>query len=154
MGIFLGALPLSAAEGTVTYGSEKYGWYTGEVSVVSVCLNSEVSIGSYEICLEFDDEILEYKTGATSCEGNRIYIQGTGIDKSYKTTLQFVPIKTGNTEIEVVSVKCTSVADARGNVEMVEIKEVSIAPVTVYQSISKQLAKLEANSMSPIPILF
>lgn len=150
-----------AAQGTVTYGSESYGWYTGEICPMGVYVNSEVPVGNYEICLTFDESMLRYLDGATEKIENRLYIRGTGSETSYKNMLHFEPMQPGTTSIQVISANCMTVAgtsiDISGNVfidpageipaEAIEMVQLSTAPITISQAVSSRLRELAAGAL-------
>ncbi len=144
-------MPVYAVQGTVTFGSESYGWYTETVCPIGVYVNSDVPIASYEVCLEYDPTMLQYLNGATRVEGNRVYIQGSGSELTYKTMLHFEPIVAGNTTITVVSGTCTAAVDVSGNIAdvsgnapvSIEMVQFSAAPITIYQTISNKLQRLD-----------
>mgnify|MGYP002644064666 CR=1 FL=1 len=140
-----------AAKGTVTYGSESYNWHTGEVCPIGVYVNSDVRIGSYEVCLEYDTNMLRYLDGASEQVENRLYIRGTGVETTYKTMLHFEPLQAGDTSIRVVSAACTPAMDVSGNapvdvsgnvISTIEMIQLSVAPVTVMQTVSNRLQGL------------
>ncbi|MGN0432255.1 MAG: ATP-binding cassette domain-containing protein [Lachnospiraceae bacterium] len=148
---------VQAAQGTVTYGSESYSWYTGEVCPIGVYVNSDAPISSYEVCLEYDETMLQYLNGAAEQEGNRLYIRGTGSQLTYKTMLHFEPLQPGSTTIMVVSATCTAIesvsadisgnaGDVSGNQTMtvsVDMVQLGAAPITIYETISNQLSYLD-----------
>ncbi len=140
-----------AAQGTVTFGSESYGWYTDTVCPIGVYVSSDVPIASYEVCLVYDPTMLQYLDGATRVEGNRVYIQGSGSAQTYKTMLHFMPLAEGNTTISVVSGACNAAVDISGNTAdvsgnapvSIQMVQFSAAPITIYQTISNRLQKLD-----------
>lgn len=140
-----------AAQGTVTFGSESYGWYTDTVCPIGVYVNSDVPIASYEVCLEYDPTMLQYLDGATRVEENRVYIQGSGSAQTYKTMLHFMPLAEGNTSITVVSGVCNAAVDVSGNTAdvsgnapaVIQMVQFSTAPITIYQTISNKLQRLD-----------
>ena len=137
----ISGMEVYAAQGTVTFGSESYNWYTERVCPLGVYVNGDEPIGSYEVYLEYDETMLRYLDGATGVEGNRIYISGTGEALSYKTMLHFEPLQEGNTAVTVLSATCTTIGDvSTGNTsQAVEMTELSLAPIAVHKSISNRL---------------
>ena len=156
-GLLTQPIDAKAAQGTVTYGSESYSWYTGEICPIGVYVNGDTPISSYELCLEYDETMLKYLNGASEQEGNKIYIRGTGSELSYKTMLHFEPLQSGSTTITVVSATCTAVenmvvdvsgntGDVSGNQTItisVDMVQLSTAPITIYQTVSDKLAYLD-----------
>lgn len=157
--LFAQTIHVWAAQGTVTFGSESYGWYTDTVCPIGVYVNSDVPIASYEVCLEYDPTMLQYLNGATRVEGNRVYIQGSGSAQSYKTMLHFMPLAEGNTSIAVVSGTCNAAVDVSGNTAdvsgnapvSIEMVQFSTAPITIYQTISNKLQALDTVQGGQIP---
>lgn len=133
-----------AAQGTVTFGSESYSWYTGEVCPLGVYVKSDAGIESYEICLEYDESMLRYLNGADSVEGNRVYLSGTGQETVYKTMLHFEPLKEGNTEVTVVSATCVTAGDISSGdlTQPIEMTQLSVAPITVQKTVSNRLQNI------------
>ena len=134
-----------AREGSITFGSESYRWYTDKVCPIGVYVNGEVPVGEYEVWLEYDEELLFYLNGATSQEGNRLCIKGTGTDITNKIMLHFQPLKAGSTSIKVISAQCRSIGDVTGNIlpEDLDITELLVAPITIFESGSSELQRIE-----------
>lgn len=142
--IFFFKTDVYAAQGSVTYGSESYLWYTGQVCPIGVYIGSEVPIGSYEICLEYDPATLEYLDGATEVIENKIYLRGGGTEKRYKNMLHFKPIQAGVTNIQAVSALAVSATDVSGGnaAENLEIVQLSTAPITVQSFVNNEVVSL------------
>lgn len=133
-----------AAQGTVTFGSESYSWYTGEVCPLGVYVKSDAGIERYEICLEYDESMLRYLNGADSAEGNRIYLSGTGQETVYKTMLHFEPLKEGDTVVTVVSAACVTAGDISSGdlTQPIEMTQLSVAPISVQKAVSNRLQSI------------
>lgn len=140
-----------AAEGTVTFGSESYGWYTGDTCPIGVYVGCDMPIGSYEVCLQYDETMLRYVEGAVQQDGSFLYLRGTGTETTYKTMLYFEPLQPGTTTLQVISAAGMTVTDTSGN-EFQEEIEVSVlpgAPIAIGEKISDRLAVL---STEPVDI--
>lgn len=141
--IFIGSLTLSlkteAAEGNIDFGSEQYSWKIGDNCPIGVYVNGDANIASYEVCLRYDPEKLEYIDGASSQEGDLLYIRGTGNAVRHRIMLHFRPLQTGRTEIEVISASCTFT----GEETPVEIEQMQGAPIAIHtRTVSNRLAEL------------
>lgn len=142
--IFIGSLTLSlkteAAEGNIDFGSEQYSWKIGDNCPIGVYVNGDANIASYEVCLRYDPEKLEYIDGASSQEGDLLYIRGTGNAVRHRIMLHFRPLQTGRTEIEVISASCTFT----GEETPVEIEQMQGAPIAIHtRTVSNRLAELK-----------
>lgn len=142
--IFIGSLTLSlkaeAAEGNIEFGSEQYSWRIGDNCPIGVYVNGDADITSYEVCLRYDPEKIEYIDGASSQEGDLLYIRGTGNAVRHRIMLHFRPLQTGRTEIEVISATCVFA----GEETSVEIDRMENAPIAVYtRTASNRLTELK-----------
>lgn len=137
----LSSIEVQAAEANVIYGSESYQWKTGTVSPFGVYVNSDVQIGSYEVCLEYDPSMLRYLNGASEVIDNKIYIRGTGTATSFKTMLHFEPLVEGNAEIKVVSAVCATASVSDGDVvvgsQEMTIGQMAQASVTITGTVNR-----------------
>lgn len=123
-----------AYEGRVVFGSESYSWSTGKVCPIGIYMESDAEIGEYEIWVEYDETVLSYLNGATSQNGNQLYIKGNGA--SNKTMLHFEPIAAGSTSIRIVGANCATPGNEAENIspEVAEVIHLSEVPVTLYES--------------------
>ena len=148
--IFVPVMTVYAYEGNITFGSESYRWYTDKVCPIGVYVNGEVPVGEYEVWLEYDEELLFYLNGATSQEGNRLCLKGTGTDVTNKIMLHFRPLKAGSTSIKVISATSKSAGDVTGNIlpEEFDITELLVAPITIFESGSSELQQIEIDGIA------
>ena len=140
-------------QGGITFGSRSYRWTAGDICPIGVYAGSEAPIGSYEICLEYDMDMLRYQDGASEQSGNLLYIRGSGSNTSYKNMLHFEPLKSGNTTIRVVSAVCMTVSDEENGVEAqeMEMKQAFLAQITIIAQIGNGVSDL---LVSPVGITF
>lgn len=155
-------LPVMAATGAVTYGSDNYQWEEGAENPIGIYITGDETIASFEICVQYDPGRLEYVSGASEQQGNLLYIRGSGNDQSYRAMLHFRPRMVGRTNLTVVSASALTVEKAvlvnvpvttvSGNevlepqIEMVAEQFVfapfTAAPITVRDESSSYLADL------------
>lgn len=134
--IFSGKTEVYAASGTVTFGSESYQWNVAEYSPIGVYLEAGVPIAEYEICLEYNPDVLRYEEGASEVVENKIYIRGVGSSTRYKTMLYFTPLQDTETDIRVIGASAVTIGDVSNNIpsEAIEMTLLSVAPITVGET--------------------
>lgn len=102
-------LPVMAATGTVTYGSDSYQWDEGTENPIGIYITGDETIASFELCVQYDPSRLEYVSGASEQQGNLLFIRGAGSDQSYRVMLYFRTRRAGRTYIGVVSASALTV---------------------------------------------
>lgn len=102
-------LPVMAATGVVTYGSDSYQWEEGTENPIGIYVTGDEVIASFEICVQYDPSRLEYVSGASEQQGNLLYIRGAGNEQSYRVMLHFRSLITGRTNISVVSASALTI---------------------------------------------
>lgn len=127
--IMMVKLPVMAATGTVTYGSDSYQWEEGTENPIGIYINGDETIASFEICVQYDPSRLEYVSGASEQRGNLLYIRGAGDEQSYRIMLRFRTRIAGRTNVNVLSASALTVE-----------KEVAVEPpVSVTVSGNEEL---------------
>ncbi|MDE7224785.1 MAG: ATP-binding cassette domain-containing protein [Acetatifactor sp.] len=107
--ILMVKLPVMAATGAVTYGSDSYQWEEGTENPIGIYITGDETIASFEICVQYDPGRLEYVSGASEQRGNLLYIRGTGNEQSYRVMLHFRTRMAGRTNISVISASALTV---------------------------------------------
>lgn len=90
-----------AAEATVTFGSESYVRRVGENFNIGVYIRSEDAVGDYNVTLHYDENYLEYVSGAHSGGGGSITLSGTDDDGYVKTLVRFRAKAAGSTSVSI-----------------------------------------------------
>lgn len=100
-GCFLASgLEARAAEEKAHFGSESYGWKLGEECSIGVYVQSAQNVSSAEMYVEYDKDMLEYRSGGELTEEGLIKITvSNAAVAEYKEMLQFVPKISGDTQI-------------------------------------------------------
>ncbi len=146
--MFVPAMAVQAATGEVAYGSAYYDWVSGEISPIGVYVRGDEPVASYEVCLTYDTSKLRYVEGASSHDGNMLYIRGTGDALEHKTMLRFEPLEPGDTVIQVVSAVCTTLpkpvegVEGAENIETFVMTSLGHAPIHILPPPSTRLLEL------------
>lgn len=140
-----------AADGRVTFDSGGDAWEIGEEASIGVSVEGDVPFIGYELYLKYDPATLQYVGGATSEENGLIYITGTGNETRYHTTLQFIPLQEGNTNISVIAANCAVGTESIDGMaaEVLNMTQMSGKPIAVKGEGSSRLATL---TVSPVGI--
>ncbi len=104
--------PVKAAGASVTFGSESYVRDAGENFNIGVYVRSEEAAGDYRVVLHYDENYLEYVSGAESGGGGSVTITGTDDDGYVKTLVRFRPKAAGTTSVSIAD--AVLAADAGG----------------------------------------
>ncbi len=122
----------NAATAQNYYGSESYVQSYGETFNIGVYIESEDVVGDYEIHLSYDENYLQYVSGATTGGNGEILISGTANTSTLKVLLSFEALAVGETTLVMESAYIEAYAD---NAEMEIISEMPIAPI-IIESVS------------------
>lgn len=87
----------------ITFETSEYEVNNGEEIVVSVFLNSDVSIGAYHTEVKYDAYRLEYIGGGDGVSGGRVVLEGTGYGKDIVYKLTFKAKSGGEARISCVN---------------------------------------------------
>lgn len=104
--LFLAApftMTVYAAEADVHFGSEGYEPEYGVDFPIGVYLQSEDTIGAYEITLHYDTRFLEYVSGATEGGDGTISVNGDLQGTSIRYMLHFRVLAAGDTSLTVAA---------------------------------------------------
>lgn len=107
-GSFINPKTGTAASAVIEISSDGTEVKVGDKVYIYITLRSDVSFGDFEGNLIYDDEILEYRGGASFVTGSSGFLKLSDVnvpegDKSRKYTLEFEAIKVGTCDIEFVS---------------------------------------------------
>ena len=142
---------VQAADGRVTFDSGGDAWEIGEEASVDVSVEGDVPFIGYELYLKYDPDTLQYVGGAVSEESGLLYITGSGNEASYHTTLQFIPLKAGNTSISVIAANCAVGTESIDGMaaEVLNMTQMSGTSIAVKGEGSSRLSTL---TVSPVGI--
>ena len=90
-----------AAEANVTFGSESYVRRVGENFNIGVYIRSEEAVGDYDVTLHYDENYLEYVSGAQSGGGGSVTLSGTDDGGYVKTLVRFRAKAAGSTSVSI-----------------------------------------------------
>lgn len=96
-------LTVRAEDASVTFGSEYYENESGETFPVGVYITAEDTIGNYYIELQYDNQRLNYVSGADRVEGNLLIMEGTLNAPNDRYWLEFEAISGGTAAVEIVT---------------------------------------------------
>lgn len=124
-------LKVSAAEATITFGSNWYNKTSKDTFPVGVYLNAGAAIGDYHIEIKYDSLRLQYVDGATGVdeENGILILEGNQNGRRIKFWLRFKAISGGEAFIEVSSAEVWQRNSADG--ELFLIEEYDNAPVHI-----------------------
>ncbi len=122
-------IKVSAAEATVTFGSNWYNKSSGDTFPIGVYLNAKTAIGDYHIEIKYDCLRLQYVDGATGVdeENGILILEGNQNNRRIKFWLRFKAISGGEAFVEVSSAEVFQQNSADG--ELFTIEEYDNAPV-------------------------
>ena len=122
-------IKVSAAEATVTFGSNWYNKSSGDTFPIGVYLNARTVIGDYHIEIKYDCLRLQYVDGATGVdeENGILILEGNQNNRRIKFWLRFKAISGGEAFVEVSSAEVFQQNSADG--ELFTIEEYDNAPV-------------------------
>ena len=122
-------IKVSAAEATVTFGSNWYNKSSGDTFPIGVYLNARTAIGDYHIEIKYDCLRLQYVDGATGVdeENGILILEGNQNNRRIKFWLRFKAISGGEAFVEVSSAEVFQQNSADG--ELFTIEEYDNAPV-------------------------
>ena len=92
---------VKADTSTITFGSESYTAESNGEFMVGVYINGQSKVGTYYVELEYDQNRMEYVSGAEVCENGKIVLEGTGTKQNVKYMLTFRTISGGEAYIRV-----------------------------------------------------
>lgn len=148
---FAPELTVQAATGNVSYGSENYQWELNTTNAIGVYINGDEALADYEVCLSYDSSVLRYIDGASEQQGNLLYIRGSGTATQYRAMLHFETLKSGDTQLQVVSAVghtgAKPVSVSGNEVLATEAEDFRIdisarAPISISQPASVRLVEL------------
>ncbi len=104
----------------------------GKTVSITVSLSSDVTIGAYDISIEYDANVLEYSSGADGGGGGSVRIISEIVDaKSDSRTIEFKAIGVGSTNLNIVNTGgIVDINDADLNLKATSGKVTVNAPVT------------------------
>ncbi len=147
MGVFILWKPLQvqAAEAIVRFGSEAYQYEYGEDFPVGIYLESEETIGAYEIHVNYDANVLEYVSGATVVQDGVVVILGDLQGNAMKSMLYFKPLAAGDTTVAITGVSVKNI----DSTEDMSIETLPLAPISIRM---KEVAYPEGLYYNDVPI--
>ena len=134
---------VKADTSTITFGSESYTAESNGEFMVGVYINGQSKVGTYYVELEYDQNRMEYVSGAEVCENGKIVLEGTGTKQNVKYMLTFRTISGGEAYIRVKNALVNM--GETDNTQKFEITEMDSAVVmisgtdTVGQSLENKI---------------
>jgi len=149
--IFVNPMEIKAASAKVELTSDTYKATIGEELIIYINITSDTEFKDFEANLLYDEEVLEYQSGASFIAGSNGFLKisdrGRAEDElNRKYALKFKALKVGNSKISFSG--RVMVYDAENGLEMsVSANEIDIK-VTAAQTASDN-AKLKSLKISP-----
>lgn len=132
----------------ISFDSSSFNFTQNITSKMGVYISSAGLITEYEICLEFDADMLRYISGASEREGNLLYVRGSGSGTAYRNMLHFEPLQSGTTTLKVQSVKALGAQSQEIAIDFSDLAQITITPSEIISS------NLHILTVSPIGISF
>ncbi len=101
--ILLPPVPVQAAETRVSFGSESYVRNAGENFNIGVYVRSEEAVGDFKVTMHYDENYLEYVSGAESGGGGNVTISGTDDNGYVKVLVSFRAKAVGSTAVSITN---------------------------------------------------
>lgn len=125
--VFGNVVTVRAADASVKFGSEYYDEESGTTFPVGVYITAEDTIGNYYIELQYDDQRLNYVSGADRVEDGILIMEGTLNASEHRYWIEFEAISGGSAEIKIVTAEIELLNSDTG--ELFTITEMGQAPV-------------------------
>lgn len=139
-GVFMADQRVEAAGEQGHFGSESYEWKLGALSDIGVYASADGDIGSVEMYVAYDKEMLAYETGGELTEDGLVKVAASSVNATeYKQMLRFVPRMSGDTKVTIQDIRITN-----ANGEEVEAADVSV-PVHVTLETGCALEGIQVN---------
>ncbi len=88
------------------FGSESYDWKLDEECAIGVYAGADQKITSTGFFVEYDEKMLEYKSGGTLEKEGLVKVSADDVGaKEYKEMLRFVPKYSGNTKVTIKNIQ-------------------------------------------------
>lgn len=150
----IGAVEVSAAQSTITFGEEAYEAINGEKINIEVFITGDEDLGTYYVEIKYDDRWLKYDNGAETGGNGVVVLTGTSVGKRTRYNITFECLSGGKTELSVKNAKVTTKASgctesfkintsAKANINIAgvenvpdkdEVKEITYCGATTLES--------------------
>ncbi len=127
-----------AAETKVRFGSESYRYEMGETFPIGVYLEADTPIETYDVCIEYDPDVMEYQSGGDSHESGKVYLKGgNGQKQSYKRMLYFTTQKEEASKLRITETAIQSPGGERHTVTAQDDVVVALGDAVFHEEVEK-----------------
>lgn len=127
-----------AAETSVRFGSESYRYEMGETFPIGIYLEADTPIETYDVCIEYDPDVMEYQSGGDSHESGKVYLKGgNGEKESYKRMLYFTTKKEEASKLRITETVIQSPDGERHTVTTQEDVVVALGDAVFHEETEK-----------------
>ena len=127
-----------AAETKVRFGSESYRYEMGETFPIGVYLEADTPIETYDVCIEYDPDVMEYQSGGDSHESGKVYLKGgNGQKQSYKRMIYFTTKKEEASKLRITETVIQSPGGERHTVTTQDDVVVALGDAVFHEEVEK-----------------